>query len=68
MNSNLSKLLVHNFKTEKHTALKYHKCQKTSCKHCPFANTSQYIKLNNFLLPIMCNSSCISVNVIYILY
>jgi hypothetical protein len=68
MNSNLSKLLVHNFKTEKHTSFNYHKCHKTSCKHCPFANSSQYIKLNNFFLPIMCNSSCISVNVIYILY
>ena len=68
MNSNLSKLLIHNFKTDKHAAFKYHKCQKTSCKHCPFSNTSQYIKLNNFFLPIMCNSSCKSVNIIYILY
>ncbi len=43
MNSNLSKLLIHNFKTDKHAAFKYHKCQKTSCKHCSFSNTSQYI-------------------------
>jgi hypothetical protein len=68
MDNNLSKIFTHNFKVNNPTSFKYSKCQKTSCKHCYFANTSPYIKLNNFYLPIMCNSNCKNLNIIYIIY
>ena len=68
MNSNLSKIFIHNFKVSKPISFRFHKCTKISCKHCNFSNLNCYVKLNNFYLPIMNNSSCNALNVIYILY
>jgi predicted GIY-YIG superfamily endonuclease len=68
MNSNLSKLLIHNFKIEKPISFNYLKCKKKSCKICFYADTNSYLKLNNFYLPIMSNSNCNSKNLVYILY
>jgi hypothetical protein len=68
MDNNLSKIFTHNFKVIKTTSLRYYKCNKTSCKHCLYANTSPFIKLNDFYLPMMCNSTCRNLNIIYIIY
>jgi hypothetical protein len=68
MESNLSKIFIHNFKAEKPTSHKYIECKKTSCKHCYYSNTSFYLKLKNFFLPIMCNSNCKALNIVHIIY
>ena len=68
MDNNLAKIFIHNFKVNKPFSSKYHHCKKSSCKHCQFANTTPYLKLNNFYLPIMCKSDCRALNVIYIIY
>ena len=68
MNSNLSKLLTHNFQKDKPISYKFSFCTKISCNYCPYANSKSYIKLNKFFLPIMCNSNCRALNLIYIIY
>ena len=54
MNSNLSKILIHNFPIDKHISFKFSNCIKRSCNYCPLANTNSFLKLNNFYWPIMC--------------
>ncbi len=68
MNSNLSKLFIHNFPVNKPISFKYTICSKRSCNYCFLANTNSYIKLNNFYLPSMSNSDCKAINIIYIIY
>ncbi len=68
MDNNLSKIFTHNFKVNKTIFFRNYKCNKTSCKHCLYANTSPFIKLNDFYLPMMCNSTCRNLNIIYIIY
>ena len=68
MNSNLSKILTHNFPIDKHFSFKFTKCLKRSCNFCPLSNNNSYLKLNNFYLPMMCNSNCRATNIIYIIY
>ena len=48
MNSNLSKLLTHNFQKDKPISYKFSFCTKISCNYCPYANSKSYIKLNKF--------------------
>ena len=64
MNSNLSKIVTHNFSLNKHISYKYYKCFNQRCGYCPFANINSYLKINNFYLPIMCNSNCEPTNII----
>ena len=64
---NLSSLLIHNFKPQTSFRNFYKKCEKTSCKICKYSLTNSYIYLNNFILPIFSNSSCLSLNCIYVL-
>ena len=68
MNSNLSKLFVHNFKLDKPFSTKFTKCNSTYCNFCVFADSNSYLKLNNFYLPSMSMSNCRSLNLIYIIY
>ena len=69
INPSVSSIFIHDFKLKKPTHFYYKKCSKISCKHCCFADTNFYIKLtNSFYLPIMRNSCCDSINVLYIIY
>lgn len=65
---NISRIFVHNFKLFKPKTFSFVKCNKKSCKHCCFADCNSYVKLKKFFLPIQVNSSCISKNLVYILY
>jgi hypothetical protein len=68
METNLNSFLIHNFPLKKQFNTNFHKCIKENCKICYFGNFNLYLKLtNNFLLPILDNSTCSSLNVIYIL-
>ena len=64
---NLSSLLVHNFKLEPLNYHFYTKCKNQSCKVCSYASLNYFINIKNFIFPILSNSSCSSVNVIYII-
>jgi hypothetical protein len=64
----ISRIFVHNYKLKKSVSFRFSKCSKKSCKHCCFADSNSFIKLNNFTLPIQRNTSCEAKNLIYILY
>ena len=69
INPSISSIFIHDFKIKKPTFFCYKKCSKFSCKICCFANTNSFLKLtNSFYLPIMRNSNCHSLNIIYIIY
>jgi hypothetical protein len=66
MQPNVSSLLIHKLKCSPIIDFKYYKCSKT-CRVCPYSDPSKYIYLNNFYCPILCNSSCGSERVVYII-
>ncbi len=69
INPSVSSIFIHDFKIKKPTYYCYKKCSKLSCKFCCFANTNSFLELtNSFYFPIMRNSSCNSLNLIYIIY
>ena len=69
VNLNISSLFVHRFKYDKFGTYFCKKCESPGCKLCDliYDNTS-YILLNNFVLPIMSNTSCLSTMAIYIIH
>jgi hypothetical protein len=67
MQPNLSSLFVHEFKLFKPKLYSYKKCNVKTCSPCSYANTNAFIKLNDFILPIMNDSSCNSKNILYII-
>ena len=65
---NLSRLLVHSQKISNFTSFFNTKCSKYGCKICFIIdNTYNYVKINNFIFPILSNGNCNSVNAIYII-
>ena len=69
MQSNLSSLLVHNFKYPLINTFFYKRCENLDCKTCLFSNNNEKIYLTNkFMLPISCAGNCQSKNIIYIIY
>jgi len=67
MQPNISSLLVHNFKLPLVRNFCYNKCNSPFCVVCKFASIENHIFINNFFIPILCNSNCDSSNIIYIL-
>ena len=66
---NISRIFVHGFNIKKPSTFKFSKCEKSNCKHCRFANCNSFVKLREkFFLPILRNTNCRSINLIYILY
>lgn len=66
---NLSSLLIHNFGFPDSLNCRYKKCSDFNCQTCNYANTSSLITLKNgYNLPIWDNSSCNSLNCVYIIY
>ena len=66
---NISRIFIHNFKIFKPTCFKFIKCNNSNCKHCAFADCNSFIKLKNkFYFPILRNTTCRSINLLYILY
>ena len=65
---NIFSLLIHNRSLN---SIKPHyttACNQICCKTCEFVNSNSYIYLNSgFIIPIKHNSSCTSLNVIYII-
>ena len=66
--NNLGSILIHNKK------LNYNSnkcvtspCNINKCNSCKFVNSSKFIKINNFIIPILCSSSCLSNNIVYII-
>ena len=68
MQSNLSSLFVHDFKLFSPKSHFYSKCNVKTCTPCAYANSSTFLKLNDFILPIMSNSNCKSKNILYIIH
>jgi hypothetical protein len=68
MQSNLSSLLIHNFRFPKIVSYKNKKCEMLNCETCNFICTDSFIFLKNgFLFPINCNGDCNSTMAIYII-
>lgn len=66
---NISSILVHNFKFPFIHKNKYFKCDLDVCNICRFSNDKfHFLNLNNYILPFFDNSSCDSLNVIYIIH
>ena len=65
MQTNLSSIMVHNFKYPKIFKNGFKKCDKSDCKTCLFSNNRKYIHLtDSFILPLFDNCNCNSKNVI----
>jgi hypothetical protein len=68
MQLNLSSLMVHNFPYPKISIFSYKNCSDLNCFVCRFAINDSKICLNsNFYLPIENNSSCETIDCVYIL-
>ena len=64
---NLNMILVNNFYFNPYK-FGYKKCQNLNCKTCEFSLNFSFIKMSKkMFFPIISNSSCISVNYIYII-
>jgi hypothetical protein len=69
MQNNLSSLLVHNFKYPYEKNCSYKNCGNLNCKTCLFSNPNKNIFLTkNFILPIINNSNCNSLDIIYLIH
>ena len=67
-NFNLNDLFINNFLcSNKVNNFSTKKCQLNNCITCKFVYDKKFIKCNTFRLPMLCNGSCSSSNVIYIL-
>ena len=64
--NNNSSLFIHN-KPVYNRKYYFKKCNNTACKICLKSNPNSFLNLNNFHLPILSNSSCNSLQVIYII-
>jgi len=67
MQNNFSSLFVHNKPYNALVNYSYKKCSSSKCIICIYSQTSSFLKLNDFILPILCNASCDSKNVVYII-
>ncbi len=68
MQPNLSSIFVHNFKLLPTNTFNFKICSRVSCKVCPYSDSNPFIQLNNFILPILSNTSCRSLNVVYVIF
>ena len=65
MQNNFSSLFVHNKPYNALVNYSYKKCSSSKCIISIYIQTSSFLKLNDFILPILCNASCDSKNVVY---
>ena len=67
MQNNLSSIFVHEFKVFANKKHFFRRCKDPGCSVCYYSNENYYILINGFYLPIMADSNCKSINIIYIL-
>lgn len=67
MRQNLNSILIFNHNYQMFNNSYTTKCNLNNCKTCLFIGKEHYLKLNNFSLPLLTNSTCISENVVYII-
>ena len=66
---NLSSLLIHNFKFPRVDKQYFRVCNNSNCFTCKFSNKNYHLNLGeNLILPIFDNSSCDSINLVYIIF
>jgi len=64
---NLSYLLVHQMKFDFNLKITCTRLCLKNCNICPFIDFNPYIKLNELWLPMLCNATCDSSNLVYII-
>ena len=69
MQPNIGAMLIHNIFSFNFNLsnYKFFKCEDINCKVCSYSSKSNTIKIKNYILPILCSSSCSSKNFIYII-
>jgi len=67
MQNNLSSIFLHEFQLFQPKNFRYKKCLNKKCSVCFYANENSFIVVNNFFVPIMADSNCKSLNIIYII-
>ena len=67
---NLGSILVHNKPVKTYSLKNYFTspCNLSNCLICNFVNSRKYIKIKNFFIPILCESSCQSSNIVYFIF
>jgi hypothetical protein len=66
---NFQSMLVHKFPLPGYSKKNYIRCYNKKCKTCNYSNFKSFLYLKeDFILPILTNSSCDSKNLIYILF
>ena len=69
INPNITSLLIHGSNLPSSKIYCYQKCTHSKCSICRFSYYYYYyLKLNNFYLPIFCDSTCKEINCVYILH
>lgn len=66
MQPNLASIFIHNFQIFSQKTYRFKKCNDFKCPVCLWANEDPYIYVNSVYVPITTNSSCNSINVLYI--
>ena len=66
MLTNLASIFIHNFNLFSPKNFRLKKCTDKKWKVCCYANENSFLIINDFFLPIMADSDCKSVNIIYI--
>lgn len=65
---NFKMILISGFKLNNRTPFSYQQCNKNKCVTCKYAASgSCYIETESFTLPILANSSCDTMNCIYVI-
>ena len=65
--TNLASIFIHDFQLFSQKNYRFRKCTDRKCSVCYYANENSFLVINDFYLPIMANSNCKSLNILYIL-
>ena len=68
INNNIASLLIHNKKFSFFKKMSTTPCNEDDCKICKFVNRNYFIKILHLPLPLLCEASCLSTGIVYIIY
>jgi hypothetical protein len=67
MKPNIGNILINNHKLFYNKKFFCNKCEKQNCTLCNYINKSYYFKHKHFYIPILNNSNCNSIGIVYII-
>lgn len=67
--NNLGSILIHKKSQKNYSKNNFYTkpCNLDNCNTCKYVNANKFFKFNNFIIPLLCESSCLSENIVYII-